>query len=61
MQPDLTITTKKGVETIMVEFDPGDRETAFALLQKALPAIKDLDRRIRQSIERQSGNEHDGN
>ena len=48
MQPDLKVTTENGVKTIVIEYDRGDRDAAFELLRKALPAIEQLDQRTRQ-------------
>ena len=47
--PTLTVKTRAGVHQVIVDFDLGHEGAAFDLLRHALPAIKDLDRRVRRS------------
>ncbi len=46
----LTVKTGRGVDRVIVDFDRGREETAFALLRDALPAVQELDRCVRNSI-----------
>ena len=49
MEPQLTITTRRGIGSVTVHFDEGEERAAFDLLRDALPAVEDLDRRVRRS------------
>jgi hypothetical protein len=49
--PGLTVEARRGVDRVVVDFDRGDRDAAFALLRRALPALRDLDRRTRMAAE----------
>jgi len=48
MEPQLTITTIRGIDRVTVHFDQGAEREAFDLIREVLPAVKDLDRRIRR-------------
>jgi hypothetical protein len=50
--PGLVIKAQRGVDRVVVHFDRGDRDGAFALLRRALPALRDLDRRTRMEVEK---------
>ena len=45
----LTVKTRTGVDRVVVDFDEGRETEAFNLLRDALPALQDLDRRVRRS------------
>jgi len=50
--PQLTIQVERRVDRITVEYDRDERDAAYDLLFRALPAIKDLDRRVRVNTSR---------
>ena len=47
-QPELTVRVVDGVSRITVTFGPGAETAAFDLLTRALPAVEQLDRRMRR-------------
>ena len=49
MDPRLTIKTRKGIDRVIVHFDPGAEGAAFDLVQRALPGVRELDRCVRRS------------
>ena len=50
MEAVLTVEVRagRGVDRVVVEFDPGRRGDGLVLLQRALPALQELDRLSRE-------------
>ena len=49
--PGLSVEARRGLERVVIHFDPGDHDAGFALLQRVLPIIRALDREIRATLE----------
>ena len=47
----LTVKTQRGVDQVIVDFDRGCEDAAFNLLRETLPAVRELDRCVRRSLQ----------
>ncbi len=56
MQPTITVeASPRGVDRVIIAVDEGDRAGGFTLLERAMPAIRELDRRTRPPLREEPG------